>query len=93
MEGAIVMRGPSTFGLPPKEAPGSILRRQACPFILLAVTCHTMQSRHQMLPVDTPHHVEPCVHATLANTSRASVRSACEACVCCSIAGLMATGT
>ena len=29
MEGAIVMRGPSTFGLPPKEPPGSILRRQA----------------------------------------------------------------
>ena len=28
VEGAIVMRGPSTFGLPPKEAPGSILRRQ-----------------------------------------------------------------
>lgn len=27
-EGAIVMRGPATFGLPPKEAPGSILRRQ-----------------------------------------------------------------
>ena len=28
MEGAVLMRGPSTFGLPPKEAPGSILRRQ-----------------------------------------------------------------
>ena len=28
LEGAVVMRGPSTFGLPPKEAPGSILRRQ-----------------------------------------------------------------
>ena len=28
VEGAVMMRGPSTFGLPPKEAPGSILRRQ-----------------------------------------------------------------
>ncbi len=28
VEGAVVMRGPSTFGLPPKVAPGSILRRQ-----------------------------------------------------------------
>lgn len=27
-EGGIVMRRPDTFGLPPKERPGSILRQQ-----------------------------------------------------------------
>jgi len=28
--GGIIMAGPDTFGLPPKAAPGSILRRQVC---------------------------------------------------------------
>ncbi len=28
--GGIIMAGPDTFGLPPKTAPGSILRRQVC---------------------------------------------------------------